>query len=208
MKMGGLQEIARQDLPQLKDELASYLPDSVTVHGVLEILLHYDSMGTRVFTANGKSSTLVVTTPMYTKPGYQSLSVFWDCNKEDDREVAAALSTLPGFNWDKPLALYACVSQLYEKLSRMIENRELGTGKLRPGRVERAHVYTLTCGTLSTPRLPKGFEIRRTEPQFAEHMHTYWKYQDFESLEAYEQVVRVLPGYAVYRTPTNTDEEP
>lgn len=38
-------------------------------------------------------------------------------------------------------------------------------------------------------------------------MHTNWKYQDFESLEAYRQVVRVLPGYAVYRTPTNTDEE-
>ncbi|XP_063606964.1 uncharacterized protein LOC134781656 [Penaeus indicus] len=95
---------------------------------------------------------------------------------------------------------------LHEKLSLMIENRDLGTRKLHPERLTRAHLYTITSETLSAPRLPKGFEIRRTDPQFAEHMRTHWKYHDFESLEAYEQLIHVLPGYAIFETP-NAEEE-
>ncbi|XP_047472627.1 uncharacterized protein LOC125027574 isoform X2 [Penaeus chinensis] len=207
--MGKLQEIRRRDLPKLRDELASYLPDSATIYGTLEILLNYGTLKnweTRVFTTRGKSSTLVVTTPMCTTPESQSLSVFWDCNMDEDLEVTAALSTLPGFNWDKPFFLYACPIHLHEKLSLMIENRGLGTGKLHPERLVRAHLYTITSETLTTPRLPKGFEIRRTDPQFAEHMRTHWRYQDFESIEAYEQLIHVLPGYAIFETP-KADEE-
>lgn len=55
--------------------------------------------------------------------------------------------------------------------------------------------------------MPKGFEIRRTDPRFAEHMHTHWRHQDFESFEAYEQLIHILPGYAIFETPPNVGEE-
>lgn len=38
-------------------------------------------------------------------------------------------------------------------------------------------------------------------------MHLYWRHKEFESLEAYKQLVRGLPGYAIFRTAVGADEE-
>ncbi|KAG7166232.1 uncharacterized protein LOC121869617 [Homarus americanus] len=204
--MEGLREVNPEELPQLLKCLAKYLPHSVTVHGVVNMHLRYQMTEHRIFTPSQSSSTFVLTTMNAESTSKddkkQSVSLFWDTEKEEEETVAELLSSAPVIDWTQPVFFFACAQHLLSKVEEMKRSGRVGVGRLMPRPMIPSHLFTITRDKLPahTPRLPEGFRLGPINTRHAQHLCSHWEYRRLSTLENYTRVLATLPGYAVYPT--------
>ncbi|KAK8749818.1 hypothetical protein OTU49_015566, partial [Cherax quadricarinatus] len=198
--MASLQKATPEELPALLERLTTKLPHSFTVHGVVSGQLSHGLDRWKIIVSPAPSTLVIVTRSSLS---LQSVSLYWDVD-EDQETLTKMLASTTLINWTQRIVLFACTPYVIRKMDEMIRTGVLGGGKLIPDPVIDAHVYTITQAILpsASPRLPEGLRIGPVEPHHAHVLFKHWEYNQLENIEEYTEMVKALPGYAVYPCPS------
>ncbi|KAK7070745.1 hypothetical protein SK128_006747 [Halocaridina rubra] len=120
--------------PVLREKLNDYLPDSALVRGFVDITYRFGDnphLRSNIYIPRGtSSSTLVVVTKACSSDKIQSLSLFWDPNIESDGAVAHLLSSIPSWDWEKPVYFNFIPELLMKKLDEILRRENLGGSRM------------------------------------------------------------------------------
>ncbi|KAK3893656.1 hypothetical protein Pcinc_002569 [Petrolisthes cinctipes] len=198
MLVRGVRQVRKEgELRDLMTKLKRYLPQSISVHGTIDMLLHYGpSMPhTTILSADPPGScSLVVVTPACSYKGIQSVTVFWSVEEERSEDMAKLLGMIPGLDWSRPVKLYACCIDVITEMDGLVI---AGVKQVRRHTISNGHLYTLDKCQLKTPKLNGDFYISSLGPADMEIVRSFWRYSFTETREVHLKMITAFPSVAI-----------
>ncbi|XP_047481141.1 uncharacterized protein LOC125033568 [Penaeus chinensis] len=202
--MARLREVAtEEELVALRGKMSAHLPLSVGVHGFLDVILKCQVLpfgDSRVYAPAGKEApTLAVVAPSCSQRYIQSMTIFWDADKEDDGEVVRLLKTLPGWDWSAPAYYRVTPLPVFTKLQAFFKNGRLGNGEMWCHVMLEGPLFTIEDSDIQQPTIPEGFVLDSLRADDVSAVLSPWHYRWTESQGGLEYLLAKLPSVAIRR---------
>ncbi|KAK4313347.1 hypothetical protein Pmani_015301 [Petrolisthes manimaculis] len=202
----GVRQVRKEgELRDLFTKLKHYLPQSISVHGTIDMQLLYGPSSmphTTILAADPPDScSMVVVTPAFSYKGIQSVTVFWSVEEECSEHMAKLLGMIPGLDWSRPVFLYACGIDVLTEMDSMVI---AGVKQVRRLTISSGNIYTLDKPQLDTPKLNGDFYISSLGPADLDRVRSFWKYSFSEQRDAHLKMITAFPSVAIRMKSSNS----
>ncbi|XP_063612939.1 uncharacterized protein LOC134786321 [Penaeus indicus] len=209
--MGTLRQVSGEELEALRDRMTQYLPYSAGIHGFIEMILKcqlQQILDVKVYIPDTpQPSSLVLITPSCSQPNIQSVTIFWDTEEEEDKDVVRMLKTLPQWDWSAPIYFRLNPTAVYNKLQQYMTDGMLTTAQMRCHKIIDGHLFSLDSPDVPHFKIPEGFSINSLQPEDIPIVISQWESKWYETQAGLESLLTKLPSVAIRSHQTNGSDE-
>ncbi|XP_027222027.2 uncharacterized protein [Penaeus vannamei] len=209
--MGVLRRVSGEELEALRDKMTRYLPYSAGIHGFIEMMLKcqlQQILDVKVYIPDApEPSSLALVTPSCSQPNIQSVTIFWDTEKEDDEDVVRMLRTLPHWDWSAPTYFKFSPTAVYNKLQQYMADGRLTTAQMCCHKIIDGHLFSLDNPDVPHFKVPEGFSIDSLQPEDIPTIVSRWKSRWHETQVGLESLMAKLPSVAIRSRQTSGNDD-
>nr|XP_027222033.1 uncharacterized protein LOC113814198 isoform X6 [Penaeus vannamei] len=212
--MATLRQVSRdEELEALRDKMTQYLPFSAGIHGYVEVILKcqlQQILDVKVYIPDApqQPSSLALVTPSCSQPNIQSVTIFWDTEKEDDEDVVRMLKTLPHWDWSAPTYFKFSPTAVYNKLQQFMTDGMLTIGQMWCYKIIHGHLFAMDNPDAPHFKIPEGFSIDSLQPEDIPTIVSQWNSRRLETQAGLESLVAKLPSVAIRSRQADGNEDP